>query len=101
MRTATYERMGPVDTAAQALRIEGLRYLRVLERGDLVRERELNPEEIGQLAPLLERAWREPHPEGIAPTAGGSEGISVTFGFEDEAIPRLRLLTPALPASGA
>ncbi|MBN1207229.1 MAG: hypothetical protein JXB05_20255 [Myxococcaceae bacterium] len=101
MRTVTYERNGRTNTGAQALRVEGLHYLRVLEQGEEVCERELTPEEVARLAPLMEAAARKPAPAITPPEAGGPNGLAVSLAFEDEEAPRVRLATKRLPAKGA
>ncbi|MFP2900412.1 hypothetical protein [Corallococcus sp. 4LFB] len=101
MKTVTYERSGRTNTGAQALRVEGLKHLRVLEQGEPVMERDLTQEEIRRLGPLLETLQREPEPATLAPQAGGPDGLAVTLAFEDEETPRLRLATERLPAKGA
>ena len=101
MKTVTYERSGRTNTGAQALRVEGLKHLRVLEQGEAVVERDLTPEEVHRLTPLLERVQREPEPAALVPQAGGPEGLAVTLAFEDEETPRVRLATDWLPAKGA
>ena len=62
MRTVTYERSGRTNTGAQAVRVEGLHHLRVLEQGEEVSERELTAEEVRRLAPLMEEVARRPAP---------------------------------------
>ncbi|WP_224247577.1 hypothetical protein [Hyalangium gracile] len=101
MRTVTYERSGPTNTGAQAVRVEGLRHLRVLEQGEEISERELTPEEVDRLAPLMEAAARQPAPVVVPPAAGGPNGLAVTLAFEDEEAPRVRLKAKRLPARGA
>lgn len=101
MRTVTYERSGRTNTGAQAVRVEGLRRLRVLEQGEELSERELTPEEIARLMPLMEAAARKPAPAVVLPAAGGPNGLAVSLAFEDEELPRVRLATKRLPASGA
>ena len=101
MKTVTYERSGRTNTGAQALRVEGLKHLRVLEQGEAVVERDLTAEEIHRLTPLLERAQREPELATLVPQGGGPEGLAVTLAFEDEETPRVRLATDWLPAKGA
>ncbi|NNB89176.1 hypothetical protein HI113_15680 [Corallococcus exiguus] len=100
MKTVTYERSGQTNTGAQALRVEGLKHLRVLEQGEPVVERDLTPEEIHRLAPLLEPLQQEPEPATLAPQAGSPDILAVTLAFEDEETPRLRLATERLPAKG-
>ena len=39
MKTVTYERSGRTNTGAQAVRVEGMKHLRVLEQGETVVER--------------------------------------------------------------
>lgn len=101
VKTVTYERSGRTNTGAQALRVEGMKHLRVLEQGEPVVERDLSPEELHRLAPLLETLRREPEPAVLAPQAAGPDGLTVTLAFEDEEAPRLRLATQRLPAKGA
>ncbi|MCP3104021.1 hypothetical protein LZ198_34620 [Myxococcus sp. K15C18031901] len=101
MRTVTYERSGRTNTAAQALRLEGLKHLWVLEQGEVVSERDLTYEEVRILGPRLEEVAREPVPVVVVPQAGGPDGLAVTLAFEDEESPRVRLATERLPASGA
>ncbi len=101
MRTVTYERSGRTNTGAQAVRVEGLHHLRVLEQGEEVAERELTVEEIRRLLPLLEAAARKPAPAVLEPEAGGPRGLAVSLAFEDEEAPRVRLGTKRLPAHGA
>ncbi|WP_224369189.1 hypothetical protein [Hyalangium versicolor] len=101
MRTVTYERSGRTNTGAQALRVEGLRHLRVLEQGEEVSERELTREEIDLLTPLMEAAARQPAPIIVPPAAGGPNGLAVSLAFEDEEAPRVRLKARRLPAKGA
>nr|WP_217439483.1 MULTISPECIES: hypothetical protein [unclassified Myxococcus] len=101
VRTMTYERSGRTNTAAQALRVEGLKHLWVLEQGEVISERDLTPHEARSLAPLLEEATRQPAPAVLVPQAGGPDGLAVTLAFEDEESPRVRLATERLPAHGA
>ena len=101
MRTVTYERSGRTNTAAQALRIEGLRFLRVLEQGEEVSERKLTREEVRKLAPLMEEAARQPAPAVVTDEAGDSNGLAVSLAFEDEETPRVSLRVRHLPARGA
>lgn len=101
VKMVTYERSGRTNTGAQALRVEGMKHLRVLEQGEPVVERDLTSEEIHRLAPLLETLRREPEPALLAPQAAGPDGLTVTLAFEDEEAPRLRLATQRLPAKGA
>nr|WP_242544132.1 hypothetical protein [Corallococcus sp. NCSPR001] len=82
------------------MRVEGLKHLRVLEQGEPVVERDLTPEEIRRLTPLLEPLQREPEPAALAPQAGSPDILAVTLAFEDEETPRLRLATERLPAKG-
>ncbi|MCY1018461.1 hypothetical protein OV427_22065 [Pyxidicoccus sp. MSG2] len=95
----TYERNGRTNTGAQALRLEGLKLLKVLEQGEVVTERALTEDEARRLGPLLEAAGRDPVPAVMVPQ-GEPEGLAVTLAFEDEA-PRVRLATEQLPARGA
>nr|WP_240360089.1 hypothetical protein [Pyxidicoccus caerfyrddinensis] len=97
----TYERNGRTNTAAQALRLEGLKLLKVLEQGEVVTERALTADEAQRLGPLLEAAGRDPAPAVMVPQGGGPEGLAVTLAFEDEETPRVRLATERLPARGA
>ncbi len=90
VRTVTYERSGRTNTGAQALRVEGLRHLRVREQGETVLERDLTPEEIELLAPLLMEAVERPSPVVLEPVAGGPWGLAVTLAFEGEEAPRVR-----------
>ena len=90
MRTVTYERSGRTNTGAQALRVEGLRHLRVLEQGETVVERDLTSEEFERLAPLVLEAAERPAPVVVAPVAGGPWGLAVTLAFEGEEAPRVR-----------
>lgn len=101
MRTVTYERSGRTNTGAQAVRVEGLHHLRVLEQGEEVSERELTPQEIARLAPLMEEAARQAAPIIVPPEAGGPNGLAVSLAFEDEETPRVRLKAKKLPARGA
>jgi hypothetical protein len=101
VRTVTYERSGRTNTGAQAVRVEGLRFLRVLEQGEEVSERELTVEEVGRLAPLMEAAARQPEPAVLPSAAGGPNGLAVSLAFEDEEVPRVRLKAKHLPARGA
>jgi len=101
VRTVTYERSGRTNTGAQAVRVEGLHHLRVLEQGEEVSERELTREEIARLAPLMEEAARKPSPAVVPPAAGGPNGLAVSLAFEDEEVPRVRLAAKGLPAKGA
>ncbi|QSQ21664.1 hypothetical protein JY651_41980 [Pyxidicoccus parkwayensis] len=101
MRMVTYERSGRTNTGAQALRVEGLKLLKVLEQGEVVTERALTDDEVLKLGPLLEAAAREPAPAVLLPRAGGPNGLAVTLAFEDEETPRVRLATHGLPAHGA
>lgn len=101
MRMVTYERNGRTNTAAQALRLEGLKLLKVLEQGEVVTERALTADEAQRLGPLLEAAGRDPVPAVMVPQGGGPEGLAVTLAFEDEETPRVRLATERLPARGA
>ncbi|MFP2906232.1 hypothetical protein ACLESD_14430 [Pyxidicoccus sp. 3LFB2] len=101
MRMVTYERSGRTNTGAQALRVEGLKLLKVLEQGEVVTERALTADEARKLGPLLEEAGRGPVPAVMVPQAGGPEGLAVTLAFEDEETPRVRLAAERLPARGA
>lgn len=101
MRMVTYERSGRTNTGAQALRVEGLKLLKVLEQGEVVTERALTADEVRMLGPLLEEAGRDPAPVVMAPQSGESDGLAVTLSFEDEEAPRVRLATERLPARGA
>ncbi|MBU8896636.1 hypothetical protein DRW03_34500 [Corallococcus sp. H22C18031201] len=101
MRTVMYERSGKTNTGAQALRLEGLRHLRVLEQGESLVERDLTAEESRRLLPLVEQAGQSPAPAPLAPATGESDGLMVTLAFEDEELPRVRLTTAHLPARGA
>jgi len=101
VRTVTYERSGRTNTGAQAVRVEGLHHLRVLEQGEEVSERELTREEVDRLAPLMEEVARKPAPVVMAPAAGGPNGLVVSLAFEDEEVPRVRLAAKRLPATGA
>jgi hypothetical protein len=97
----TYERSGRTNTGAQAVRVEGLHHLRVLEQGEEVSERELTREEVARLAPLMEEAARKPAPAVVPSAAGGPNGLAVSLAFEDEEVPRVRLAAKRLPAKGA
>ncbi|MDY7230317.1 hypothetical protein [Hyalangium rubrum] len=101
MRTVTYERSGRTNTGAQAVRVEGLRHLRVLEQGEEIIERELTPAEVSRLLPLMEEAASQPAPAVVEPEAGGPDGLAVSLAFEDEEAPRVRLAARRLPAKGA
>ncbi len=101
MRTVTYERNGRTNTGAQAVRVEGLRFVRVLEQGEEVSERELTPEEVNRLTPLMEAAARQPASAVIPAAEGGPNGMSVSLAFEDEETPRVCLKARRLPAKGA
>jgi hypothetical protein len=101
VKTVTYERSGRTNTGAQALRVEGLKHLRVLEQGEPVTERDLTQEEVHRLSPLLESLQREPELPALPPQTAGRDGLAVTLAFEDEETPRLRLSTERLPAKGA
>ncbi len=90
MRTVTYERSGRTNTGAQAVRVEGMRHLRVLEQGETVVERDLTKDEIERLRPLVEEAERQPAPAALEPVAGGPRGMVVSLAFEDEETPRVR-----------
>ncbi len=99
MKTVTYERSGRTNTGAQAVRIERLKHLRVLEQGETVVERALTAEEREHLSPLVEQAERQPAPAVVVPAPGGPDVMAVTLGFEDEAAPRVRMaLRPGRPA---
>lgn len=101
MKTVTYERSGRTNTGAQAVRVEGMRRLRVLEQGDTVVERALTEEEVERLGPLVEEAERQPAPAVLEPAAGGPRGMAVSLAFEDEETPRVRLAAHAgQPATG-
>lgn len=91
MKTVTYERSGRTNTGAQAVRVEGMRHLRVLEQGETVVERDLTEEEVERLRPLLEEAEHLPAPAVLEPAAGGPRGMAVSLAFEDEETPRVRL----------
>ncbi|MFL5352271.1 hypothetical protein [Archangium sp.] len=95
MKTVMYERSGRTNTGAQAVRVEGMRRLRVLEQGETVVERELTEEEIERLGPLVEEAERRPAPAALEPAAGGPRGMAVSLAFEDEETPRVRLAAHA------
>lgn len=101
MRTVTYERSGPTNTGAQALRLEGARHLRVLEQGEVVNERDLTPDEARKLGPLVEAAGRGPVPPVQVPQVGGPDGMALTLAFEDEESPRVRLAAGPLRGVGA
>jgi hypothetical protein len=101
VRTVTYERSGRTNTGAQAVRVEGLHHLRVLEQGEEVSERELTSAEVRRLVPLMEAAARKPAPVVVVPEAGGPDGLAVSLAFEDEETPRVRLAASRLPAKGA
>ncbi len=101
MRTVTYERSGRTNTGAQAVRVEGLHHLRVLEQGEEISERELTPEEAARLVPLMEAAAKKPALAVVPPEAGGPNGLAVSLAFEDEEAPRVRLAAKKLPAKGA
>lgn len=90
MSTLTYERSGRTNTGAQAIRIEGMRHLRVLVQGETVVERALTGEEKERLGPLVEQAERQPSPAVVVPTAGGPGGMAVSLAFEGEEAPRVR-----------
>jgi hypothetical protein len=83
------------------VRVEDLHHLRVLEQGDEVAARELTPEEVRRLRPLMEEAASQPAPIIVEPQAGGPEGMAVSLAFEDEETPRVRLAADRLPARGA
>ncbi|MCP3142919.1 hypothetical protein LXT23_36930 [Pyxidicoccus sp. QH1ED-7-1] len=97
----TYERSGRTNTGAQALRLEDVKHLRVLEQGEVVVERALTADEVRRLAPLLEEAGKGPVPAVMVPQAGGPDSLAVTLAFEDEESPRVRLAAERLPARGA
>jgi hypothetical protein len=101
VKTVTYERSGRTNTGAQAVRVEDLHHLRVLEQGDEVAERELTQDEVRRLRPLMEEAARLPAPIVVEPQAGGPESMAVSLAFEDEEMPRVRLAADRLPARGA
>ncbi|ATB51391.1 hypothetical protein [Corallococcus macrosporus] len=101
MRTVTYERSGRTNTGAQALRLEGMKHLRVLEQGEVVSERALTEAEIQRLGPLFEQASRDTAPAVLVPQADGPEGLAVTLAYEDEESPRVRVAAERLPARGA
>ena len=102
MKTVTYERSGRTNTGAQAVRVEGMRHLRVLEQGETVVERDLTEDEIERLQPLLEEAESQPAPAALTPVAGGPRGLAVSLAFEDEETPRVRLEAhPGHPVRGA
>jgi hypothetical protein len=101
MRTVTYERSGRTNTGAQALRVEGLHHLRILEQGEEVSERELTQDEVLRLKPLMEEAARQPSPAVLEPDGGGPEELAVSLAFEDESVPRVRLGVEGFPAQGA
>jgi len=99
VKTVTYERSGRTNTGAQAVRLERLRHLRVLEQGETVVERELSYEEREHLGPLVEEAERQPAPAVVVPTPGGPDTLAVTLAFEDEESPRVRVaVRPGRPA---
>ncbi|ADO68278.1 hypothetical protein [Stigmatella aurantiaca] len=100
MRTVTYERSGRMNTGAQALRVEGLHHLRILEQGEEVAERELTEDEVLRLKPLMEEAARQPSVPVVEPDGGGPEELAVSLAFEDEAVPRVRLGVERFPARG-
>jgi hypothetical protein len=95
VKTVMYERSGRTNTGAQAVRVEGMKRLRVLEQGETVVERELTAEEIERLGPLVEEAERRPAPAVLEPAAGGPRGMAVSLAFEDEETPRVRLAAHA------
>jgi hypothetical protein len=97
----TYERSGRTNTGAQALKLEGLTQLKVLEQGEVVAERALTAEERRRLGPLLEEAGQGPVPVMMVPRAGGPDALAVTLAFEDEETPRVQLAAKRLPARGA
>ncbi len=101
MRMVTYERSGRTNTGAQALRLEGMKTLKVLEQGEVVTERALTAEETRKLGPLLDEAGRGPVPPVVVPQVGGPEVLAVSLAFEDEEVPRVRLAAERLPARGA
>ncbi|MDC0712304.1 hypothetical protein POL68_27830 [Stigmatella sp. ncwal1] len=99
MRTVTYERSGRTNTGAQALRVEGLHHLRILEQGEEVAERELTQDEILRLKPLMEEAAQQPSLAVVEPDDdGGTEELAVSLAFEDESVPRVRRGVKRLPA---
>jgi hypothetical protein len=101
VKTVTYERSGRTNTGAQAVRVEGMRRLRVLEQGETVVERALTEDEVQRLGPLLEAAAGQPAPAVLEPVAGGPRGLAVSLAFEDEETPRVRLEThPGKAAKG-
>jgi len=97
----TYERSGRTNTAAQALWLDGLEHLRVLEQGEVVSERDLTHEEARRLRPRLEAVEDDAVPVVVVPQAGDPDGLAVTLAFEDEESPRVRLAAERLPATGA
>jgi len=101
VRTVTYERSGPTNTGAQALRLEDARHLKVLEQGEIITERDLSPDEARKLGPLVEAAGQGPVPPVEVPQPAGPEGLAVSLAFEDEELPRVRLAAVKLPARGA
>jgi hypothetical protein len=101
VRMVTYERSGRTNTGAQALRLEGLKLLKVLEQGEVVTERALTADEARRLGPLVEEAGRGPVPAVMLPQGSGPDGMAVTLAFEDEDVPRVRLATERFPARGA
>jgi hypothetical protein len=102
VKTVTYERSGRTNTGAQAVRVEGMKHLRVLEQGETVVERDLTEDEVTRLRPLLEEAERQPAPAAVIPAAGGPRGMAVSLAFEDEETPRVRLEAhPGQTARGA
>ncbi|WP_426755947.1 hypothetical protein [Myxococcus sp. Y35] len=101
MRMVTYERSGRTNTGAQALRLEGMRHLKVLEQGEVVSERALTEAEVQRLGPLFEQASGDSVPVVMVPQAGGPDGLAVTLAFEDEESPRVRVAAKRLPAQGA
>lgn len=101
MRMVTYERSGRTNTGAQALRLEGLKTLKVLEQGEVVAERALTADEAGRLGPLVHEAGQGPLPAAVVPQVGEPESLAVSLAFEDEEVPRVRLAATRLPARGA
>jgi hypothetical protein len=91
MSTLTYERSGRTNTGAQAVRIEGMRKLRVLVQGEAVLERALTKEERWLLGPLVEEAEGQPSPAIVVPTPEEHKGMAVSLAFEGEDAPRVRV----------
>ncbi|HEX8536547.1 MAG TPA: hypothetical protein VF664_03730 [Cystobacter sp.] len=101
MSTLTYERSGRTNTGAQAVRLEGMRNLRILVQGETVLERALTAEELGRLGPLVEQARQQPAPVIVLPTPGGPKGMAVSLAFEGEEAPRVRAEAhPGQPVRG-